>query len=85
MKILTIEILNNANRLKLIYTDDGKGISNKNLSKIFDPFFTTNREKGGTGLGLNIIHNLITTKLNGTITCKSKEAHGVEFTINITV
>jgi signal transduction histidine kinase len=82
---ITIEILNNANRLKLIYTDDGKGISNKNLSKIFDPFFTTNREKGGTGLGLNIIHNLITTKLNGTITCKSKEAHGVEFTINITV
>ena len=67
--------------IKLIYKDDGKGIPEENLPKIFDPFFTTNREEGGTGLGLNILYNIISNTLNGTIKCKSKENEGVEFII----
>jgi len=67
--------------IRLIYKDTGKGIKKENLPKIFDPFFTTNREKGGTGLGLNILYNIITTTLNGTIKCKSVENEGVEFII----
>lgn len=69
--------------LRLFYKDDGKGISKENLSKIFDPFFTTNRENGGTGLGMNIVYNIITSKLKGTITCCSEIGEGVEFLINI--
>ncbi len=68
---------------KYIYKDDGCGISKENLEKIFDPFFTTNRKAGGTGLGLNIIQNIIVKNLNGTITCMSEKNHGVEFTIKI--
>ena len=63
------------------YKDDGKGISEKNLKKIFDPFFTTNREKGGSGLGMSIIYNLITTKLKGGITCESEINVGTKFVI----
>lgn len=69
----------------MIYKDDGKGIPKENLPKIFDPFFTTNRHDGGTGLGLNIIYNIITHTLNGTVTCKSEEDYGVEFNINFSV
>lgn len=65
------------------YTDNGVGIKEENLHKIFDPFFTTNREYGGTGLGLNIIYNIITRLLKGSITCKSKENQGIEFKITI--
>jgi|LGOV01.1.fsa_nt_gb signal transduction histidine kinase len=68
-------------KLKFVYKDDGKGINKKNLKKIFDPFFTTNRSHGGSGLGLNIIYNIITQKFNGTITCKSEKDKGVEFII----
>lgn len=68
-------------KFTLIYKDTGKGIKEENLNKIFDPFFTTNREKGGTGLGLNIIYNIITNTLNGSIKCKSQEGKGVEFII----
>ena len=69
------------NEYMLIYKDDGKGISQENLSRIFDPFFTTNREEGGSGLGMNIIYNLIITKLKGSITCDSKVGEGAKFTV----
>ena len=71
--------------LILIYTDDGIGIKKENLSKIYDPFFTTNRNHGGSGLGLNIIYNIVTSTLMGKINCESKVDEGVKFTINIPI
>lgn len=81
--IVIIKIDKLDDNIQITYTDDGKGIAPHNLNKIFDPFFTTNREKGGVGLGLNIIYNIITTKLQGSIVCQSKENEGVEFKINM--
>lgn len=81
--IISINIERKNNILELLYKDDGKGISKENLPKIFDPFFTTNRVGGGTGLGLNIIYNLVTNNLHGTIKCDSKEGEGALFTITI--
>lgn len=81
--VISLEVIKVNEKLTLIYKDDGRGIPKKNLPKIFDPFFTTNREQGGTGLGLNIIYNIITSKLNGNIICNSKEGYGVEFIITI--
>jgi signal transduction histidine kinase len=48
-------------------TDFGTGIESANLSRVFEPFFTTGRIKGGTGLGMAIVHNLATDALGGTI------------------
>lgn len=67
--------------IQILYKDDGKGISQQNLAKIFEPFFTTNRGKGGTGLGLNITYNIVTSALGGSIKCTSAEGEGVEFDI----
>ena len=65
--------------------DNGKGIAEHNLSKIFDPFFTTKRGNGGTGLGLNIVYNLVTTQLNGTIEAESVEGEGTTFKIRFPI
>jgi signal transduction histidine kinase len=67
--------------IKLEYKDDGKGILEKHLPNIFEPFFTTNRESGGSGLGLNLVYNSVTTYLGGTIKVKSKANVGVCFII----
>lgn len=67
----------------IIYRDNGRGIPENSIGKIYDPFFTTNRGSGGSGLGLNIIYNLISEKLNGFIHCKSIINQGVEFSIQI--
>ena len=81
--VINIDILRENNSLQIIYKDNGKGIKKENLPKIFEPFFTTNREYGGTGLGLNIIYNVITSQLKGTIRCDSIEGKGAIFTIFI--
>ena len=67
------------------YSDNGKGIPKKNLKKIFDPFFSTKFGKGGSGLGLNIIYNLVTRKLNGEISCQSEKDKGVHFVIKVPI
>jgi signal transduction histidine kinase len=70
-------------RLNFEYGDDGRGIPEENLSKIFEPFFTTGRGQGGSGLGLHIVYNLVTQKLDGTIRCESKVGVGTRFIIEV--
>ncbi|MBE9562773.1 MAG: GAF domain-containing sensor histidine kinase, partial [Proteobacteria bacterium] len=70
-------------RLIIEYSDDGCGISPENLDKIFEPFFTTARMEGGTGLGLHIVFNLVSQKLNGTINVQSEVGVGTKFILNL--
>lgn len=63
--------------------DDGVGIKPEILPKIFDPFFTTCRGRGGTGLGLYLVHQLVTGVLGGTIAVESIVDRGTCFTLEI--
>jgi two-component system, sensor histidine kinase ChiS len=79
------QTVNENTQLILRYSDNGKGISSSIINNIFDPFFTTNRQGGGSGLGLHIVYNLVTHKLNGTIQCESIEGEGTTFTLEIPI
>jgi two-component system, NtrC family, sensor kinase len=72
-------------RLRINFSDDGKGIAPDIIGKIFDPFFTTRRALGGSGLGLHIVFNLVTQTLRGTIECRSTLGQGSTFTIELPV
>ena len=63
--------------------DNGKGIPPDMLDKVFDPFVTTRRGQGGTGLGLNIVFNLIAKQFGGTITVTSTLGQGASFVLRI--
>jgi len=67
--------------LELRFSDNGVGIPQENLAHIFEPFFTTMRGRGGSGLGLNIIHNLVTGSLRGQITVESQVDVGTTFIV----
>ncbi|MCP4346911.1 MAG: response regulator [Desulfobacterales bacterium] len=67
----------------LEYSDDGKGIPQAHLGRIFNPFFTTKRGHGGTGLGLNIVFNIVHSTLKGSISCESAENIETKFIITI--
>ncbi|MET3121080.1 two-component system NtrC family sensor kinase [Oxalobacteraceae bacterium GrIS 2.11] len=81
--IIDISVGMHNDMLTLKFADDGRGIRPENLGKIFDPFFTTQLGKGGSGLGLNIVFNLIAKKMGGTIIVNSVLGKGAIFTIRI--
>lgn len=68
-------------KIRMVYQDNGQGIAAKNLPKVFDPFFTTRLGEGGSGLGLNIVYNLVTGPLAGTISAASPPGGGAVFTV----
>ncbi|RFP08263.1 hybrid sensor histidine kinase/response regulator [Duganella sp. BJB488] len=63
--------------------DHGAGIQKEYLPRIFDPFFTTKLGVGGSGLGLNIVHNIVTEILGGTIAVVSEPGGGTRFTLTL--
>lgn len=65
------------------YKDNGKGISEEELPKIFDPFYTSARYQGNIGLGLSVVHNLVTQKLGGAIVAESQLGEGTTFIFSI--
>ncbi len=68
-------------QVQVIVRDDGKGIAEESIGKIFDPFFTTRLGQGGSGLGLTIVHNLVTAMLCGRIEVASTLGKGAQFTL----
>ncbi|MDQ7835892.1 MAG: PAS domain S-box protein [Humidesulfovibrio sp.] len=81
--IIRINIGHNEGRMLIVFSDDGKGIAPEHLDKIFEPFYTTKRGRGGTGLGLHILYNIVTQKLQGTVRCESNPGQGTTFTLDI--
>ena len=64
-------------------SDNGGGISKENIPRIFDPFFTTRMGQGGSGLGLNIVFNIVNGLLGGKITVTSVSGEGATFKITL--
>jgi len=62
--------------------DNGRGIPRENLGKIFDPFFTTKSFDEGTGLGLFVVHKIM-SDLKGEIEVNSTVGKGTCFTIKL--
>jgi signal transduction histidine kinase len=69
--------------VRVVFSDDGRGIPPEHTAKVFDPFFTTGRSSGSTGLGLHIVYNLVTSRLQGRINLYSRVGKGTRFTIDI--
>lgn len=60
----------------LAVQDYGVGIPAEHLSRVFEVFFTTGRDRGGTGLGMAIVHNLVTSAMKGSISIDSIAGEG---------
>jgi len=82
---MIIEARRESDQFILVYSDNGCGISEETRKNLFTPFYTTNKKMGGSGLGLSIVYNLITKKLNGKITVDSGEGKGIRYVIKVPV
>ncbi|MDP2370966.1 PAS domain S-box protein [Rhodoferax sp.] len=72
-----------ADLVEIAVRDHGKGINADDLRRIFDPFFTTRLGQGGSGLGLHIVHNIVTGLLGGQVAVTSQLGEGAAFTLHL--
>jgi signal transduction histidine kinase len=72
-----------AGYVDIVFSDDGVGMSEDVRQHAFEPFFTTRRNRGGTGLGLHIVYNLVTHRLGGTLKLESEVGRGTTFRIRL--
>ncbi len=82
-KVSLSAIRNREGAIELSVMDDGIGIPQGNLNRIFDPFFTTKLGAGGSGLGLNITHNIVTGVLGGKVRVQSEVGSGTTFVLTL--
>lgn len=81
--LITIKVAELNGDIRMEFADNGNGMPEEVRTHVFDPFFTTKPGRGGTGLGMHIIYNIIHQKLHGEINCKSTIGEGTIFTIRL--
>ncbi len=81
--VITIQASADVEAISLCVSDNGCGMDSDTASHIFEPFFTTKRGQGGSGLGLHIVFNLVTSVLGGTITVQTAPGAGARFLIRV--
>lgn len=70
-------------QVRIEFRDNGRGIAKDNLGRIFDPFYTTRLGQGGSGLGLNIVVNIVEGLLGGVIRVESELGKGTVFVVEL--
>jgi signal transduction histidine kinase len=81
---LIIRTLTDKEHILLIVEDTGIGMSEEVMKQIFTPFFTTKDVGQGTGLGLPVVHGIVTSH-GGSIQVESKVNQGTRFEIQLPV
>jgi two-component system NtrC family sensor kinase len=81
---LTIQTKSNQKSVFLIIEDTGTGMENKVLKQIFLPFFTTKDVGKGTGLGMSVVHGIVTSH-GGKINVDSNVGRGTKFVIQLPI
>lgn len=67
-------------RISIVFTDEGRGMSPKQVERLFEPFSSSTT--GGTGLGLSIVYQIVRDH-SGTINVRSQEGVGTTITIEL--
>jgi CheY-like chemotaxis protein/anti-sigma regulatory factor (Ser/Thr protein kinase) len=70
--------------LELTVTDTGSGIEEKLLDRIFEPYFSTKEKTSGTGMGLAMVHGIV-SRQGGNIKVESTVGVGSIFTVNLPI
>ena len=82
---VTIHVSKQENNCIIMIVDNGVGMTDEVKQKLFENFFTTKPVGEGTGLGMNIVRDIIENKHHGKVTFESEEGQGASFTFTIPI
>ncbi len=68
----------------LAISDSGRGMDSDTLERIFEPFYTTKPKDEGTGMGLSVVHGIVSAH-NGSITVESEIGQGAVFSVYLPI
>ena len=72
--------LESESAVRIRVEDTGEGMDDETVQRVFDPFFTTKASRGGTGLGLSVVHGIV-KRHHGAITVSSRLQQGTVFSL----
>lgn len=78
---IDVNVIENIKTIEIRISDEGKGIDKENEDKVFEPFFTTKPLGDGSGLGLSVVHGIISSH-KGTISHRPNSPKGTIFTVD---
>jgi signal transduction histidine kinase len=78
---IVIRLAHGAGGIELQVQDHGIGIPQAHMGRIFEPMFTSKPVGQGTGLGLTIVRDIVTSDFNATIDVESEEGQGTTFVL----
>ena len=68
-------------QIAISVADNGAGIAEDIQQRVYDPFFTSGAPSGRSGLGLHVVHNIVSNILGGSIALDSAPGAGARFTL----
>jgi signal transduction histidine kinase len=75
--------INSLQQLELVYQDDGCGMSDEIKKQVFAIYFTTAKDRGGSGMGMYLVQNIVYQLLGGELYLETSFNHGITLTIKI--
>ena len=79
--LIEIDVSCDNERICVTYSDNGSGMSKRDLSQLFKPFFSNSADPEHCGLGAHLIYNLVTSSLQGSIKVSSTIDQGLCYQI----
>lgn len=74
--LIAIKVQKNDDNLFITIEDNGHGMTKEKVKQIFVPFYSGELSNRTSGIGLNVVYNLVTKVFDGQIICKSELGKG---------
>lgn len=79
---ISVHPMPESRRIKLVVTDNGRGMNEEEKNHAFDPFYTTRTLAGGTGLGMSIVYGVVEDHA-GTVSIESTAGNGTSVEVTL--
>lgn len=83
VRSIEVRLVDAGDAVVLEVSDNGRGMTAEVQTRVYEPFFTTRRGDGGSGLGMHILHGIVTQRFGGSIALRSAPSEGTSWKLRL--